>query len=330
MKIVITGGAGFLGDRLARRLLELGELRLAGAAAERIEEVVLIDRVEARADLESDPRVTMVVGDLIDLLPSGVLSGSDLVFHLAAVVSSAAERDFDLGMRVNLATTIGLLDACRALPMSPRVVFASSLAVFGATPRLPLPRIVTDTTLPTPQSSYGTQKFIGELLVADYARLGLVPGRTVRLMTVAVRPGAPNAAASSFLSGIVREPISGVRSVSPVTPDTRVALSSPTRTIEGLLLAATATDAEWGPFTALTLPSLTTTVGEMVEALGRVAGADTAALVEWKPDAAIAAIVTTWPAEFDTARARALGLDAEPDFDTVIRSFLSERKETTS
>lgn len=322
MKVLITGGAGFLGARLTQELLRLGEFSLAGAHPERIDEIVLVDQVAPRGD--PDPRVTAVVGDLVELLPMGILDGTDLVFHLAAVVSGEAESNFDLGMRVNLDATTELLTACRLVSRSPRLVFASSLAVFGSTEQLPLPSVVTDSTLPTPQSSYGTQKFIGELLVADYARRGLVAGRTVRLMTVSVRPGAPNAAASGFLSGLIREPINGIRSASPVAPETRVALSSPARTIEGLLRAASATDAEWGPLTALTLPSLTTTVGDMVAALGRVAGDETAQLVDWVPDPTVADIVTTWPAEFETARAHALGLTADPDFDTVIRAYLAE------
>lgn len=319
VRIVITGGAGFLGDRLARELLALDRFSIAGAPPEPITELRLVDRSAPRI---VDDRVTPVIGDLSEV--PGVLDGADLVFHLAAVVSGEAERDFDLGMRVNLHATMALLEAARGQPTPPRLVFASSIAVFGGTDAQPLPDIITDTTLPTPQSSYGTQKFIGEQLVADYARRGLVPARSVRLMTVTVRPGAPNAAASSFISGIVREPLAGVRAVSPVPAETLVAVTSPSRTIGGLLLAATATDEAWGPHTALMLPALTVSVGEIVQALGRVAGPDTAALVDWVPDPAIAAIVTTWPARVDAARARALGLDADPDFDTVIRAYIEE------
>ena len=321
MKVLITGGAGFLGDRLARALLALDGLPLAGAAPRRVEQLVLVDRAQPRPDLVADARVTPVTGDLGDLLPA-VLDGVDLVFHLAAVVSSEAERDFDLGMRVNLTTTMELLEACRRQPVPPRLVFASSLAVFGSTADLPLPEVITDEVLPTPQSSYGIQKFIGEQLVADYARRGLVPARTVRLMTVTVRPGLPNAAASSFISGIVREPLAGLPSNSPVAPETPVAVTSPARTIEGLLKAATASDAEWGPHTAVTLPALTVSVGGIVDALARVAGPDVSALVGWEPDPAIAAIVTSWPSRFEAARARGLGLAADEDFDTIIRAYL--------
>jgi nucleoside-diphosphate-sugar epimerase len=253
-----------------------------------------------------------------------VLDGVDIVFHLAAVVSSEAERDFDLGMRVNLATTMQLLEACRHQPVPPRLVFASSLAVFGSAPGLPLPAVIDDSVLPTPQSSYGIQKFIGEQLVADYARRRLVPARTVRLMTVTVRPGAPNAAASSFLSGIVREPLAGVPSNSPVPPETLVAVTSPARTVEGLIRGVTATDDEWGPHTAVTLPALTVSVGEIVDALTTVAGPEVSALVSWNPDDAIAAIVTSWPSRFEAARARALGLSADEDFGAIIRSYLDD------
>lgn len=324
MKILITGGAGFLGKRLTRELLALDAFVIAGAPADPVDRIVLVDRLQPPADLLADTRVTAVTGDLTPLLHEGVLDGVDLVFHLAAVVSSEAERDFDLGMRVNLHATIQLLEACRALPTPPRLVFASSLAVFGGLAELPLPPVIADSTLPTPQSSYGIQKFIGEQLVADYARRGLVLGRSVRLMTVAVRPGVPNAAASSFISGIVREPLAGIRSNSPVPPRTLVAVASPSRTVEGLLRAVTATDAEWGPLTAVTLPSVTVSVGEIVAGVGRVAGPEVSELVGWEPDPAVAAIVTSWPSCFDTGRARALGLRADDSIDSIIRSYVDE------
>jgi nucleoside-diphosphate-sugar epimerase len=306
MNILITGGCGFLGARLARTLLAQGGLSLAGAAARNIESITLADRVPAPADLAADRRVRFAEGDLNAQITgkSLPLDRVDLVFHLAAAVSGECEADFDLGMRSNLDATRLLLDACRALGSRPTFVFASSLAVFGNLPGQPLPEPIEDFTLPTPQSSYGIQKFIGEQLVADYGRKGFVRGRSVRLMTVSVRPGQPNGAASSFLSGMIREPLAGQKAACPVPAETPVALSSPARTIEGVIRAAQASDAQWGPLTAVNLPSLRTTVGEMASALERVAGKAASALLDWTPDPAISRLVKTWPGHVAFARAR--------------------------
>ncbi|GGL94617.1 D-erythronate dehydrogenase [Nakamurella endophytica] len=321
MKIVITGGAGFLGGALARRLLDAGTCAVGGVDAE-VTELVLADVHPPASDLGEDPRVTVSTGPLGD--DTGLLAGAGLVFHLAGVVSSAAEADFDLGMRTNVDGLRWVLERCRAEPAPPVLVFTSSLAVYGSDPAMAPVTAVDDDTLPRPQSSYGVQKFIGEQLVADYTRKGFVRGRSVRLMTVVVRPGRPNAAASSFLSGIVREPLAGERATCPVPPDTPVALSSPARTLDGILRAAAVDDSSWGSTTAMNLPALTTTPREMVEALDRVADGRPSELVDWRDDPAVGAIVRAWPARFETARARALGLQPEQRFEDIVRAYLDE------
>lgn len=330
MHIVITGGAGFLGVRLARTLLAQGQLALAGAAPQGIQSITLVDRAAPPADLAADSRIFPLVGDLNHLLEEKTAASlstwvqATIIFHLAAAVSGECEADFDLGMRSNIDATRALLEVCRATGNRPTVVFASSLAVFGNSVAQPLPAVIDDRTLPTPQNSYGIQKFIGEQLVADYGRKGFIRARNVRLMTVSVRPGKPNGAASSFLSGMIREPLAGVRATCPVPRDTSVALSSPARTIAGLICAAEASDSAWGPRTAMNLPALTTTVGAMASALEKLGGKPTADLIDWKPEPAIADIVTSWPAVIDSARARALGLLPDPSFESIVADYIRD------
>ena len=329
VNVLITGGAGFLGARLARELLAAGTLTVAGQPERPLARLTLVDRVPVPADLATGERVTAIEGDLAGLLAPGgaardALAAAGVVFHLAAAVSGECEADFDLGMRANLATTQKLLAVCRELATDPVLVFASSLAVFGDSAEHPLPPVIDDHTLPTPQSSYGTQKLIGEHLVADYTRKGFLRGRAVRLMTVSVRPGRPNAAASGFLSGIIREPLAGQRAVCPVPAQTQAALASPARAIEGLLCAAAASGAAWGGHTAVTLPGLTVSVAGMVAALERVAGPGASALIDWAPDPAIERLVLSWPARVRADRARGLGLAPDPDFESIIRMHIAE------
>ena len=329
--VVITGGAGFLGSRLARELLAAGSLGVAGGGPRPLSRMTLIDQAPVPPDLAADERVTAIQGDLARLLDPAAggpdaLAGAEVIFHLAAAVSGECEADFDLGIRAYLRATEALLASCRVLGTSPVVVFSSSLAVFGNSADHPLPDAVDDQTLPNPQTSYGAQKAIGEQLLADYTRKGFLRGRALRLVSVSVRPGRPNAAASGFMSGIIREPLAGQRATCPVDPATEVALASPAKAIAGLRCAATASDQAWGGRSAVNLPALTVTVGDMVAALGRAAGPDVTGLIDWVPDPTVTRIVTGWPARFDAERAAGLGLLPDPDFGSIVRGYLAETR----
>jgi len=299
---------------LAQRLL--GELEFAG---QRITRLVLTDQVPIQVQ---DPRVETWVAPLLSCCDQIAGARFDGVFHLASAVSAECEADFDLGMRSNLESTRALLQALRAAGNVPRLVFASSAAVFGADPPLsPVPSPVHDHTLPTPQTSYGTQKLMLEQLIADMTRKGFLDGRAVRLLTVSVRPGRPNGAASGFLSGIIREPLAGVPTVCPVPLETRVALASPGATLTALGRVYQATREELGGRTALNLPALSVSVGEMLDQLDAVAPA-ARALVRVEPDPRIENIVASWPSAFHAERARRLGLAPDPSFGHIIAAYM--------
>jgi D-erythronate 2-dehydrogenase len=312
MRIVITGGCGFLGRRLALCLLERGN----------VEELVLFDNVAPALPLPEDKRVRLVTGDIADreIVRRAISPGTTSVFHLAAVVSGQAEADTNLGYRVNLDGTRAVLDACRALRTCPRLVFASSLAVYGGE----LPAAVGDGTPLTPQSSYGTQKAIGELLVNDYSRKGFVDGRALRLPTVVVRPGLPNRAASTFASSIIREPLSGREAICPVSPDTVMALASPRRIVEGLLRAHDLPGAAFAASRSLQLPGFSVAVGEMAAAVRRAAGEQAYARIRWQPDPEIQRIISSWPQALAAPRAEALGFAADRGVDEVVQAFIED------
>ena len=320
MRIVITGGAGFLGVRLARALLARAALTDARGAARGLRELVLLD-VAAPPDF-GDPRVRSYAGDLADpaVIARAVTPDTDSVFHLAAVVSGQAEADFDIGMRVNLDATRALLERCRKLDAPPKFVFTSSLAVFGG----PLPDPVPDDAPITPQASYGVQKAIGEQLVYDMTRKGFIDGRSLRLPTVTVRPGKPNKAASSFASGIIREPLAGVDAPCPVAPATRMWVQSPRAVIGNLVIGHEAPAAAFAHTRSINVPGICVAVGEMVAALRRVAGDAVADRVQWHYDPAIDRIVSTWAANFAPRLGPALGMQADADFDGIIRAYIAD------
>jgi D-erythronate 2-dehydrogenase len=319
MKLLITGGAGFVGSRLARALL--GREKLAGVAIERL---VLADQVAPAADLAADPRVETRVGPLLSQCGDFAAERFDGVFHLASAVSGECEADFELGLRSNLDTTRALLDALRHAGNVPRLVFSSSVAVFGPDPAVELPAVVGDQTLPAPQTSYGTHKLVCEYLIADYTRKGFIDGRAARLMTVTVRPGRPNGAASSFFSGIIREPLAGVESICPVDPDVAHPVASPARTIAGLIAVYEASREAFGGRLAMNLPALNVRVSEMLEALEQVAGPAVRARVRFVQDPTIVRIVAGWPRAASATRAARLGLAADADFATIVRQYIAD------
>lgn len=320
MEVLITGGAGLLGSRLARKLLERGTLADASGKQVPISRITLLDIVPAQGF--DDPRIQVASGDITDaaMIDRVLTPAVQSVFHLAAIVSGQAEADFDLGMKINFDATRLMLERARANGNRPRFVFTSSVAVFGGD----LPDRVPDTQVLTPQSSYGAQKVMGEILVNDYSRKGFIDGRALRMPTVCVRPGAPNKAASSFASGIIREPLNGMDAVCPVAPETPMWLLSPRYAIDALIHGHDVDGAAFGSSRALSLPGLATTVQEMVAALERVAGSKVVSRIRFQPDPAIIRIVNTWPGNFDTRRGDAMGFGRDADFDSIVRAHIDD------
>jgi nucleoside-diphosphate-sugar epimerase len=265
--------------------------------------------------------VRAVVGSIVDseVVERALESDTQVIFHLASIVSGQAELDFDLGMRANFDATRLLLERARRIANTPRFLFTSSVAVFGGA----LPPVVQDDTAPTPQSSYGTQKLMCELLVTDYRRKGFVDGRSLRLPTICVRPGAPNKAASSFASSIIREPLAGQNAVCPVLPETLMWLMSPGRAVQNLMHGCTLDATALGSLPVINLPGLSVTVRDMVAALDRCAGRSASDRIQWVRDPLIERIVNTWPGRFATPRAAALGFRGDASFDDIVRAHVA-------
>jgi nucleoside-diphosphate-sugar epimerase len=318
MHILILGAAGMVGRKLTERLARDGAL-----GGKEITRVTLHDIVEPTAPAGAPFAVKTLASDFSQPGEAEKLVAErpDVIFHLAAIVSGEAEADFEKGYRINLDGTRYLFDAVRAIEgYVPRLVFTSSIAVFGA----PFPEAIGDEFFTTPLTSYGAQKAIGELLLADYTRRGFFDGIGIRLPTICVRPGKPNKAASGFFSNIIREPLSGMEAVLPVSEDVRHWHASPRSAVGFLIHAATIDGEAVGPRRNITMPGLSVTVGEQLEALRRVAGDKAVALVRREPDPVIMKIVAGWPRNFDARRALSLGFRAETTFDEIIRVHIED------
>lgn len=311
MNIIITGGQGFLGQRLAKTLLSQDKIK--------IEELVLIDVIKPIAP-NNDPRVRCIEMDLRN--PEGldaiITKNTDAIFHLAAIVSSHAEQDPDLGYEINFLATRNLLEVCRRIKPSIRFIFSSSLAVFGGE----LPDVIQNATAVTPQSTYGTQKAMSELLINDYSRKGFVDGLVVRLPTICIRPGKPNKAASSFVSSIIREPLHGENAICPVSEDLLLWLSSPNTIVENFIHALTLPSLPPRSWHVINLPGFMVSVKQMLADLAHIKGEEILEKITFEFDENINNIVASWPVEINCAQAQALGFKADADFASVIKQFI--------
>ena len=320
MKVVITGGTGMLARKLMARLLDGAELAGPDGTLRAVDEIVLFDNVEPPAPLPDDARIALVVDDIRDgaAVARAIDGATDAVFHLASVVSGGAEVDFDLGYGVNMGGMSNVLEACRTGSRVPRIVFTSSLAVYGGE------AVIDDRTPLTPQTSYGVHKASGELLINDYTRKGFVDGRSVRLPTIVVRPGKPNRAASGFASSLLREPLQGERVACPVTPATRMLCLSPRNAIEAFIALHNLDGDALGHNRAVLLNGVSPTMAEAADALARRAGDAVAARIDWTPDPLIQKIVDTWPYEANGRRAVELGLPVDASIDAIIEAFIDD------
>jgi D-erythronate 2-dehydrogenase len=318
MKVSILGGGGFLGRKIAAKLAVDGEL-----GGQPVSALTLFDVAEPPKPNASFP-INSIGGDVVALPDDAIPAGTDVVFHLAAVVSAQAEADYDLGRRVNMRGTDAVIDRCRALGTCPRVVFTSSVASFSADQNSVLP----DNTRQIPGNSYGAQKAAAELLLADASRRGFLDAVSLRLPTVVVRPGRPNKAASSFFSGIVREPLLGLDTELPVPDDFAVWVCSPRRAVDWLMHAAVMDTSKMGLDRSVDPPGISTTVAHLLQALDEVApGASSH--VKRVPDETIASIVSTWPPAFEALHARTLGFSAHEPILEVVRAFIADDLEAT-
>jgi D-erythronate 2-dehydrogenase len=313
MNVLVTGAAGFLGGRLITALLADSTARAISLR------IVAADLAQCPID---DPRVVPRTGNIAEqsFIDAIVANDTDVVYHLAAVLSGQSEAEFDVGMRTNVDAMRALLDTCARLPTPPRFVFSSSIAVFGG----PLPPVVPDDMALRPQSSYGTEKAIGELMVGDYSRRKWIDGVSCRLPTVAIRPGRPNSALSSFVSGIVREPLAGIDCVCPVPVETKMWITSPDIVTRNLLHAARIPTADLDGRRSFNLPGLTVTPAQMLDSLERLAGSAVRSRVRSEVDDRTTRVVSTWPGAFDTRRAISAGFAADADIDTLIGEFMRE------
>ncbi len=328
MKVLVTGGAGFLGRRLALRLLDRGTLRGPSNAQEPIDSLVLFDVVAPPGPPDGlEGRAELVVGDVADSeVVRGLVDRDDIsVFHLASMVSAGCEIDFDGALRVNIEGTRAVLDACRSRGAPPRLVFTSSIAAFGG---LAVSCVAGDTTKLTPETTYGTTKAICELLLNDYTRKGFVDGRSARLPTVVIRPGRPNAAATSWVSGVFREPLSGNEYVLPVDPRTRVPISGYRTTVDNLIRLHEADGATLGADRALNLPALDVTAQEMIAELHRATDRPLGP-IHIRPDPAIEAIYRGWAQHSSFELATAMGLARDESVGAIIRSYVADFLESS-